>query len=355
MWVVTRPRFRESIESALATDPKLASRLHPVYLDLSPRLVRLKKRSWDLYWYYLLWQRALGRTARRLHAEHHFNLAHHVTFANDWMPSGLTAVPDLPFIWGPVGGSSSVPVRRLAKWLGLRGIVTEVARKAITSAARSIGGDPVARRAALVVAQNPQVGDHFERRGSAVVIEPNASLDDLPARAKELSAKTAVFAGRLLAWKGAALAIDTIAHPRAVGWRLEIYGAGYDRTRLESRARDLGVSDRVVFLGQRPRAEVLQAIAQAQVFLFPSMHDQAGWVAAEANSIGCPTVCLPLGGPPLLASPNVFPASLSGDIVKNLAEQLLLAAAAGGTPTSRWSIDRLPGAVDGWYDQALTR
>ena len=85
--------------------------------------------------------------------------------------------------------------------------------------------------------------------------------------------------------------------------------------------------------------------------LFPSMHDQAGWVAAEASSVGCPVVCLPLGGPSLLAEPNAFIASLEGDIVANVAGQLVAAGRSRGVRHNRWSKERLPALVEGWYDQ----
>ncbi|MCR2820017.1 glycosyltransferase [Microbacterium sp. zg.Y1090] len=355
VWVITRPRFEAGVTEALRAEPDLAEHLHMVYYDPSARVVRMKRRAWDLYWFYPLWQRGLGRVAQALHAEVGFDVAHHVTFANDWMPAGVRALRDVPFVWGPVGGSSSLPIARLARWLGVRGVVTELVRTAVTRPLRAVGGDPTGRRAALVVAQNPQVAEHFARLGATTVVEPNATLDDLPPRAAQLEQRTAVFAGRLLAWKGAALAIDALAHPLLAGWRLHVYGSGYDLGRLRRRARRQGVADRVEFRGHAPRADLLAAIARAEVFLFPSMHDQAGWVVAEATSMGCPVVCLPLGGPPVLAQPNAHVAALSGDIVRNVAVQVRQAAAQGGVATDRWSIDRLPGVVAGWYAAVAER
>lgn len=354
VWVITRPRFREAIEEALSTDATLRRHLHIAYLDLPPRVVGLKRRGMDLYWYYAFWQRALGRRARALHAEIGFDVAHHVTFANDWMPCGLTALRDVPLIWGPVGGSSTVPIGRVHRWLGVRGTLTELARGISTGAFRRLWGAPVARRAALVVAQNPDVADVFRGTASAVVVEPNACLDDLPTRSpSDVRARHAVFAGRLLAWKGAAIAIEALSRSEAAEWTLTVFGDGYERARLERLTRRLALSERVEFAGHRPRPEVLQAIARAEVFLFPSMHDQAGWVAAEASAMGCPVVCLPLGGPPTLADRNAHVASLDGDIPSSVARRLGEAAAAGGDAHDRWSVRRLPDLVTGWYRDAL--
>lgn len=353
VWVITRPRFRREIEAAIDADPALAAHLRFSYLDLSESLIRLRRHSWDLYWYYALWQHALGKRARELHERVGFNVAHHITFANDWLPCGLTVLPDVPLVWGPVGGSSRVPVARVSRWLGARGIVSELLRSLLTGALRRWWGERAARRAALVVAQNSDVANRFAS-AARVIVEPNASLEVGPIQAPRPSgpAPVAIFAGRLVGWKGARLALATIAHPLAEQWSLRIFGDGYERRSLERRAVELGVADRVEFLGQRPRAELRTAYATADAFLFPSFHDQAGWVVAEATSAGIPVVCLPLGGPPLLAGPNARVASLSGDVVENLAQQLV-SAKGSGVPYNRWSRQRLPCLVDRWYATAI--
>lgn len=361
VWVVTRHRFRALVEEALAADPDLATRLTVEYLDLSPAVMAWKRRSWDLYWYYVLWQRALTRRARALHAQIGFDVTHHVSFANDWLPCGLGAL-DVPLVWGPVGGASRVPIWRLKRWLGVRGLATEVARKLLTGALRRVFADPVSRRAALVVGQNDAVARRF-RRARRVVVEPNACLvpatgdrgphGALSRETGRTATPTALFVGRLNAWKGGRLAVAAMAHPLATDWQLRIFGEGYERAALERMSHELGVTDRVHFEGHRPRDEVLAAYEQADVFLFPSLHDQAGWVVAEASSAGCPVVCLPLGGPPILAERNGHVASLEGDVVDNLARKLVEAGRSRGVPHERWSTARLPALVGGWYDDAI--
>ncbi|WP_337002638.1 MULTISPECIES: glycosyltransferase family 4 protein [unclassified Microbacterium] len=353
VWILTRERFRDALATALADAPELAARVTVVHIDLSPRVMRWKRRGWDLYWYYALWQRLAGRTAARLHAEVTFDLAHHVTFANDWMPCGISAL-DVPVVWGPVGGASTVPVRSLRPWLGLRGTVTEIARTALTALPRAIWGDPTARRAALVVAQNPDVADRF-RRARYVVVEPNAAFaEEIPPHRGSESGRVAVFAGRLLAWKGAALAIDTIANPAAEGWRLKILGEGYERPRLERMVKELGLEDRVEFLGHLPREEALETLATSDALLFPSMHDQAGWIVGEASAMGLPVVCLDLGGPPTLAHINAHVVKADApDLPSRLAAALRDTSSHPGRPHRRWAEDRLPATVGGWYSTAL--
>lgn len=358
VWVITRKRFAKAISEALKEQPELATRMRFTHIDLSDRIRRFWRHDWDMYWYYVLWQRKLATTAQLLNERYHFDVLHHVTFANDWLPCGLASVPHTPMVWGPVGGASHLPYWRMKKWLGPRGLATELIRDVATKIPRKLWGVPAAKRADLVLAQNADVAAYFERYARTIV-EPNAALDPvvvdgIPRRDSEATAKTAVYAGRLLGLKGVRLAIDALASPSCRNWCLDIYGDGYDRSALERRAFRAGVSARVRFKGHRPRAEVLEAFANADAMLFPSMHDQAGWVAAEASSAGCPVVCLPLGGPPLLAQPNDFVASLKGDIVANVAAKLVEAGRSGGKRHNRWSRDRLPSLVADWYDMATT-
>ena len=354
VWVVCRRRFVQEIKDFLTTDVVLAKHLHVIHIDLPDKLRRTYRRPWDLYWNYILWQKLAARTAKRLHAEVHFDVVHHVTFANDWMPAGVAQIKSVPFVWGPVGGATRIPIWRLRRWLGFRGVVYEIARGLLTGIPRRIWGDANARRACVVAVQNEDVA-HRYRRARRVVIEPNASLDAtlLPQRTlPNRLGRQAVFVGRLIPLKGGSIAIASLAHAQAQVWSLEIYGAGPEEAALLSLARRLGVSDRVMFHGHCPRQEALDAMSKADVLLFPSMHDQAGWAAAEASSMGTPVVCLPLGGPPTLAQPNAYIVSLDGDLIFNVVTAMNRAAVEGGVPHSRWSQERLREVVTEWYCDA---
>lgn len=357
VWVITRHRFMPAVDRALAANPELARHLHVIPIDLSSKVQKLRRHSWDLYWYYAIWQRKLARTAAALHRDIGFDVAHHVTFANDWLPCGVSGLSEVPFVWGPVGGASDIPYWRLRRWLGTRGIVTEVVRDAAVRLPRRLFGDRAARRARIVVAQNNDVARRFHK-AAEVIVEPNAALDlsAVPARVPKSGqprSRSAIVVSRLIPWKGVRIALHAVARTDPGTWTMEIYGSGPLRASLEAEAETLGIGDRVIFRGHRPRSDVLAAMAEADVLVFPSMHDQAGWVAAEASTMGLPVVCLPLGGPPILADRNAFIADLEGDLAANVAAKMEDAVAVGGTPTSRWSAARLPHLVRDWYGTAL--
>lgn len=353
VWVITRPRFADNIASALDADPKLRAHLTVCYTDFSDAVLRFKRGPLDVYWYYTMWQRRVTKIARELHSHIDFDVAHHLTFAGDWLPCGLRRLPDVPLVWGPVGGSTYLPWR-LLKWVGFRGAVGEIARGVLSRAARRVWGDPTARRAAVVVAQNPDVAKRFSYARRVVLETNSATPDDLPTRNTDRGrqTKTAVFVGRLAEWKGARLAVAALARPEAADWELHIYGTGRDLPAVTDLVERLDLTDRVVLHGHRPRTEAMQALADADAMLFPSLHDSAPWAVGEANAIGTPVVCLDLGGPPFLAGANGHPVPVTGDVVGNLARALVKAGENPGVASDRWSAGRLPALVTDWYSNA---
>ena len=306
-------------------------------------------RSQVRYW---RWQRAAEGFLRRLHHEHAFELAHHLTWAVDWQPTAVAGLPNVPFVWGPVGGTTATSLR-LARWLGPRGLTADLAREAVTRPARRLVGDRIARQAALVLAQNDDVRRHFAPI-APTELAPNPAIRS-PTAATRPDGRghppVAVFASRLAAWKGLGLAVAAVAGSQ--GWQLDVYGEGPDQARAHRLADRLGCAERVRFLGRRPREEVLAALARAQALLHPAIHDSSPWVVAEAVTLGTPVICLDRGGPPDLIRGVEGGTAVPADRRAPRA----LAAALGRLPTTRpvnwWRTERLPAQIQGHYRRAL--
>lgn len=113
-----------------------------------------------------------------------------------------------------------------------------------------------------------------------------------------------VYAGNLLARRDVAAIIRALALLAAQGLatRLLIAGQGPEQLRLEDLARQLGVAERVNFLGLRDWSELRQIYWAGDVFVFPSRHEIFGLVLLEALACGLVLVSTPVGAAPDVVS-----------------------------------------------------
>jgi UDP-glucose:(heptosyl)LPS alpha-1,3-glucosyltransferase len=104
-------------------------------------------------------------------------------------------------------------------------------------------------------------------------------------------ALVAAFVGGDWARKGLAFAIQALAG--APEWTLLVVGTG-DRKGYAARARELGVADRVRFLGHR--ADPAAFYAAADAFVLPTAYEAHPLVVLEAAASGCPILATPVNG-----------------------------------------------------------
>lgn len=349
--VFTREKNVEPVRRALAA--RDTHHVQVVGLE-APRWARTLKHRlpFGTQLYYLVWQRSLARQlARGSHSG--FDLAHHLTFAMDWLPAGVSAL-DCPLVWGPVGGRTRVSLRQLRLLLP-EDRLGELLRNVVTWAGRLTWGRPTASRAALRVYQNQ---DEIHAFGPhRAVIEPNVVAEPCaPRRVPDLrhdGRRTALVIGRLVGWKGMHHAIAALAHSDAQDWRLTIVGSGRKRRRLERIAASADVADRVAFVGQLDRAEVVALLGTADALVSASLHEAAGFAVAEAVAAGCPVVYVDQGGPSeLVPTGRGIQVRASGRLDVRIAHAL---GAVDGrhVPSARWSADRLPDLLRGFYERAL--
>lgn len=115
------------------------------------------------------------------------------------------------------------------------------------------------------------------------------------------NAPLALAIGRLHQNKGFALLLEALAMTREV--QLAIAGDGPLLGVLEERARDLGLTDRVRFLGWCD--DVPGLLSQADFLMCSSLHEPLGNVVIEAWSAGLPVIATTSDGPAALIEDEV--------------------------------------------------
>jgi glycosyltransferase involved in cell wall biosynthesis len=181
----------------------------------------------------------------------------------------------------------------------------------------------VARRADLVVANSAYIARQFDdlalRRPVEVIHNPVDLGKFDPAKADRAASRREFGLGddtvalaviaQLTPWKGQDDAIRVLAELRDAGRDVTLLVAGsakfaaagtqfdnqaYER-QLHALTAELGVADRVRFLGER--GDVPNVLAGADVLLLPSWREAFGRIAIEAMAMGVPVAATQTGGP----------------------------------------------------------
>ena len=273
-----------------------------VFPEVAPwPLQQGKEPGWERT-YNLLWQREALRVARTLHVEQPFDLVHHLTWAGVRAPTFLGTL-GVPLIIGPVGGGETSP-GKLRDRFTLRGRVLEGVRDLSNA---TIELNPIVRQglrnAGVIFARTARHQEFIEPAVAAktyVQMELGVTPAQIGApRPIRKTRRKLLYAGRLLYWKGMHIAIE------AMSWLVEhvpdvhltIVGNGPEETRLKSEIAQRKLGSNITLVSWMPQEQFLRLFDTHDVFVFPSLHDSAGWVVLESLCKGLPVACLNLGGP----------------------------------------------------------
>jgi glycosyltransferase involved in cell wall biosynthesis len=102
-----------------------------------------------------------------------------------------------------------------------------------------------------------------------------------------------LFTGQHVWEKNVRLLVEALSLMKDVPFRMFFIGTGYAERELQKLVAQLGLSSRVRFLGLiQEREELKRYYAAADLFLFPSLYDNAPLVVREAAALHTPSVLL---------------------------------------------------------------
>lgn len=109
-----------------------------------------------------------------------------------------------------------------------------------------------------------------------------------------------LFVGRLAAVKGLPVLFDALQNVNIPDLRLSVIGDGPDRAALETKARELGLSNIVDFLGYRSQSDVAEILGDTDILVLPSFAEGVPVVLMEAMAAQVPVVTTRIAGIPEL-------------------------------------------------------
>jgi glycosyltransferase involved in cell wall biosynthesis len=175
-----------------------------------------------------------------------------------------------------------------------------------------------------------------------------------------------LFVGRLSTQKGPDLLLEAVPHilMGRGDAKIVFVGDGHMRPDLERRARDLGVSGSVRFLGAKgPGANLIELYKSCDLVCVPSRNEPFGIVVLEAWAAGKPVVATRWGGPGQLIEHNqngllVYdnPQSIGwgvNEIFHNFPHARWMGERGRARAVSAFSWDTIAGQTEGVYRELV--
>ncbi len=127
-----------------------------------------------------------------------------------------------------------------------------------------------------------------------------------------------VFVGRLVDWKALDIAIRALAEVPSAD--LEVIGDGPMLETWKTLAREVGVAERVRFLGSQTQPQYAVRLRESVGLVLPSLHESGGAVVLEAMATAKPVIATRWGGPldyldsscGILVAPHSYEALVTG-------------------------------------------
>lgn len=178
-----------------------------------------------------------------------------------------------------------------------------------------------------------------------------------------VDARLVSYVGRMHAWKNVEQIVRAFAEPQLAGVHLALAGIGHDFERCQEAARELGMADRIHFLGAVPDVRPVYRAGDAYAFA-SGMEEGQGLVLMEAMACGTPVAATRVG---LMLRPEVTgaeyarvyeptPPAIARAVAEALdPERAASQLAAAAKLLDALSMDRQMRETEAYYEEMLDR
>ncbi|SNS47992.1 Glycosyltransferase involved in cell wall bisynthesis [Granulicella rosea] len=252
----------------------------------------------------LLTQLCQRRIVKRLVRDHDVDVVHQPIPVSPRFPSLMSGL-GAPVVIGPLNGGMDYPP------------AFKHAESAFSRAAIALGRSfsnivnavlPGKRNAAVVLVANERTRQALPSglRGQVIELPENgvdlAQWSTKPATRDANEPQRFLFIGRLVDWKALHIAIRALAI--TPGAQLDVIGGGPMEAAWKALTVQLGVQDRVRFLGFQPQDVCAKRLGAARALLLPSIYECGGAVVLEAMAMSKPVIATAWGGPADYVTPD---------------------------------------------------
>lgn len=303
LYVITEAQFKSEIEVAVQKLPQ-KNNLNFYFNDIGEKSRKLcwNQGDYRFYYYYRKWQKSTLTIANKIISEHKIDIIHQLNMIGYREPGYLWKIEGIPFIWGPVGGFTIVPIAYLPS-LGIKNALFYTIKNVLNyiQAKTSIRVRKAANKADLIFAASGNTKSAFKHllyKNSIVMSETGCAVnhcaDYVPANvnSKEFNV---LWVGRIIPTKQLGIALATINKVKKLdGLVFHIVGTSLNPKELDKYkkiATLLGIQDKCRWHGEIPRDKVDEIMRKSQLFFFTSIVEATSTVVMEAISNFLPILC----------------------------------------------------------------
>ena len=336
VFVLTRANNKDVIQTKERIE--LPEKVRFIYYDLPVFLRFWKRGQRRVRAYYFFWQVGALFHIQRKFGRYYFDVIHHITFVNDWIPSLFSLLKNSKniILWGPIGSHDKVPKifirdRRIQLFEVLKNIIQTISRRFNPLFRFSVN------KTDIIIGINERVREKIKLPlYKKFKVIPAISVDMKEFNSfqcyKEANNFIVLSVGRFVYFKNFELTIRSfrrfVEKHNISESKLILIGDGEDKKFLQHLCNALFLNKMVEFKGWMPRKEALRYMCKADVFLFPSL-EGGGMVVLEAMALGTPVICLDYGGPGEMVTDGVgYKVPIEGrqinEIIEEIADKLYL-------------------------------
>jgi len=296
-------------EAELATylqSESLPSGLSVIYIPPSRLMALLEKLHtlpgfWMLYYIaYRLWQLKALATAQRLHQQLPFDVCHQLTYIGYREPGYLWQL-GIPFVWGPISGSETIPFPFYRNFRGLE-FFRPLSRDIGNAVQRALPGR--SKMAAQVAAKTFAVSDSEKNLlaqwgvSAECLLETGTTQNPMARiRVRGDNPLRIVWSGLFTPRKALPLLLQALCAVQEDMWHLTVLGDGPTMRQWRALACQLKLPRvNIKWAGSLSRDEALEVMNSCDILAHTGLREGTPHVVLEALSLGLPVICHDTGG-----------------------------------------------------------
>lgn len=297
--IITEGEFRNNIETVLKDLPQ-GRNMHVYYNPVSEKIRRMcwNQGDWRFYKYYRKWQWKTYEMAKDICQNTHIDILHQLNMIGFREPGYLWMIPNIPFVWGPIGGLKQFPESYL-KGTGLKMQLFNRLKNLINI--YQIRYDKrvatALHKASLLISSIPDSYAAIKKHQhlESVIIPETGCFDapDIPTKRFDERTFHVMWVGKFDFRKQLPLALRALAQAENKNIILDIYGTGNETQVNEANqlAKKLVIDNQIIWHGNQPNHVIIDAMRHAQLFFFTSISEDTSTVVLEAISNRLPVLC----------------------------------------------------------------